>query len=92
MPETAGFELAPDWVCEVLSPRTAKTDRVDKMPIYARLGITHLWLVDPDLRMLEAYENREGKWLLLTTLEGDDAVAVPPFDAVSFSLATLWVD
>ena len=92
MPEAAWFELIPDWACEVLSPSTSRVGRVRKMPIYAQLGLRHLWLVDPDLRTLEAYENREGKWLLLTTLEGDAAVAVPPFDAVSFSLGTLWVD
>jgi hypothetical protein len=33
LPETAWFELAPDWVCENLSPGTARTDRVIEMPI-----------------------------------------------------------
>lgn len=45
LPETAWFELAPDWVCEVLSPSTAKTDRVVKMPLYARYEVAWLWLV-----------------------------------------------
>jgi len=47
------FELAPDWVCEILSPSTAQVDRTVKMPIYARENITYLWLVDPDLKTLE---------------------------------------
>ena len=38
LPETAYFELAPDWVCEVLSPGTQAIDRADKMPIYADHG------------------------------------------------------
>src|SRR6185503_17557356 len=33
LPEAAYFELAPDWVCEVLSPGTQAIDRADKMPI-----------------------------------------------------------
>lgn len=53
LPETAWFELAPDWLCEILSPATARLDRVEKLPIYASHGVGHVWLVDPDLRTLE---------------------------------------
>ena len=91
LPETAWFELAPDWVCEILSPGTTRTDRAIKMPIYAREGIPQLWLVDPDARTLEVYHRQpDGHWLLLATLKEDDAVQQPPFEAVSFSLAMLW--
>lgn len=92
LPETAWFELAPDWVCEILSPSTARIDRVEKLPIYASHGVKHAWLVDPDLRTLEVFENTGGHWLLLTVLEGDAEVKQPPFDAVSFDLSSLWVD
>lgn len=92
LPETAWFELAPDWACEILSPSTAGVDRAEKLPIYAAQGIAHVWLVDPLLRTLEAYENQNGRWLLLNTLKNDDAVSLPPFDAISFSLASLWAD
>ncbi|MGF1642186.1 MAG: Uma2 family endonuclease [Thiotrichales bacterium] len=92
LPETAWFELPPDWICEILSPSTAKVDRVEKLPIYARHGVQHAWLVDPDQRTLEVFELCEGKWLLLTVLANDDAVSQPPFDAISFGLAGLWAD
>lgn len=92
LPETAWFELAPDWVCEILSPATARIDRKEKMPIYATWGVAHLWLVDPDLRTLEVYANRDGRWLLLATLSENDAVAQPPFDAITFGLAALWAE
>lgn len=91
LPETAWFELAPDWVCEILSPATARTDRAIKMPIYARAGVQHLWLVDPDARTLEVYARQDDDhWLLLTTLKDDDPVCQPPFDAVTFALDSLW--
>ena len=90
LPETAWFETAPDWVCEVLSPRTARDDRVTKMPLYAKFGVGHLWLVDAILRTLEAYELRESRWSLLTTLKETDRVRLAPFDAIEFSLADLW--
>jgi Uma2 family endonuclease len=92
LPETAWFELPPDWVCEILSPSTAKVDRAEKLPIYARHGVKHAWLVDPDLRTLEVFENRAGQWLLLTVLENAAAVSQPPFDATSFALDALWAD
>ena len=47
LPEEAFFRLAPDWICEVLSPSTVAHDRVEKMPVYAREGMRHAWLVDP---------------------------------------------
>lgn len=92
LPETAWFELPPDWACEILSPSTARVDRAEKLPIYARHGVRYAWLVEPDLRTLEVFENREGQWVLLTVLEDDAAVSQPPFDAISFSLSSLWAD
>lgn len=91
LPETPYFELAPDWVCEVLSPATQRTDRSDKMPIYAKAGVGHLWLVDPDPRTLEVYQlQSDGHWLLLVTLCNDQSVQQPPFEAISFDLSLLW--
>jgi Uma2 family endonuclease len=92
LPDTAWFELAPDWVCEILSPSTARVDRAEKLPIYARHGVKHAWLVDPDVRTLEVFENQNGKWLLLTVLESNADVSQPPFDAISFPLGNLWAD
>lgn len=90
LPETAYFELPPDWVCEVLSPARARIDRVDKLGIYAAQGIAHAWLVDPDLRILEVFTLVEGRWRLDAALKDADEVCAPPFDAVRFSLAALW--
>ncbi len=92
LPETAYFETTPDWACEILSPSTARLDRGEKRDVYAREGVTHLWLVDPTVRQLEAFELREGRWVLLTTLSGSAEVAVAPFAAVPFSLGSLWAD
>jgi Uma2 family endonuclease len=91
LPETAWFELAPDWSCEILSPTTARTDRVIKMPLYARAGILHLWLVDPNLKTLEIYQLIDGLWSLIASLKDDDPVRQPPFDAIEFLLGGLWV-
>jgi Uma2 family endonuclease len=90
-PETAYFTLAPDWVCEVLSPGTARIDRVVKMPLYAEQGVEWLWLVDPDQQTLEVYRLLEGHWLLEQTAQQADEVNASPFVEHRFSLADLWV-
>ena len=90
VPDEHRFEVVPDWVCEILSPSTAKKDRVIKLPIYAHYGVAHVWLVDPLAQTLEAFELQQGRWVLIATLKDDDEVAVPPFDAAPFSLADLW--
>ena len=91
-PTGAYFDLAPDWVCEVLSPSTRAIDLGSKRDIYAREGVGHLWFVDPDAKTLEAFELCEGKWVLLATLADDAPVSLPPFDAVTFPLDALWPD
>jgi Uma2 family endonuclease len=48
------IEVVPDWVFEVLSPATAARDRVTKRALYARAGVRHYWLIDPEARVLEA--------------------------------------
>ncbi|HUL14253.1 MAG TPA: Uma2 family endonuclease [Methylococcaceae bacterium] len=91
IPEDHRFEVVPDWVCEILSPSTVKKDRILKLPLYARYGVAHAWLLDPVARTLEAFELREGAWTLIGSLKDEDAVCLAPFAAISFSLAELWV-
>ena len=91
-PDAAYFTVAPDWVCEVLSPSTRQLVVTEKRDLYARERVRHLWFVDPDARMLEAFELREGHWLLLATLVDDAPVSLPPFDAITFLLDALWPD
>ena len=90
LPETAWFELAPDWVCEILSPSTARDDRVVKMPIYAREGVGHIWLIDPDQKTLEVYALQDERWLLLGAHKDDEQVSPPPFEALELELSVLW--
>ena len=83
--------LPPDWVCEVLSASTRRLDLQEKRPVYAtREGVGHLWLVDPTDRTLEAFELREGEWVLIGSAKDDEPVSIRPFDAVTFSLGDLW--
>jgi Uma2 family endonuclease len=91
LPDVVFFELAPDWVCEVLSPSTAGFDRVKKLPIYAEHGVSHAWLVDPAEQTLEVLELTASRWTLVGAYQGDAQVRAVPFAMVELPLARPWV-
>jgi len=86
------FTAPPDWVCEVLSPRLEKKDRIEKMPIYAAAGVKYAWLIYPRYRSLEVFRLHDGKWLSLAGHVGNVTVRAEPFDAVELDLSRLWRD
>ena len=131
LPETAWIGIAPDWICEVLSPSTQSYDRGEKRTIYAeeyssyteepavtiqngfgktrrstftgKAGFTKIKgyratalapftqiTLTCVFRMLEVFELREGKWLLLDVFHDNANVTAQPFAQVSFSLGLLW--
>jgi len=90
MPDVAASTLAPDWVCEVLSPSTAVLDREKKMRAYARQGVSHLWLVDPLQQALEVYRLAGSRWSQQGTWKGQGPVRAEPFEALELKLGVLW--
>jgi Uma2 family endonuclease len=92
LPEEAYFSLAPDWICEVISPSTAAMDRVKKLSIYAREGVSHAWLVDPIARTLEVLRLDGVRWTIVSTWSGLVTVRAQPFDAIDLDLSLLWED
>jgi Uma2 family endonuclease len=89
-PEADWIDTAPDWVCEVLSPETEARDRGEKGTVYAKAGVRHLWLVDPRPQILETFEFKDGKWVLLDLFRDEAQVAAHPFVEVAFPLGLLW--
>jgi Uma2 family endonuclease len=85
------FTLAPDWICEVVSPGSQRTDRVRKLPIYLEHDVSWAWLVDPIARTLEVYERAANRWTLAGAHGGDETVRAVPFDAVEIELEGWWV-
>lgn len=86
----AHYALAPDWVCEIHSERTRSRDRNKKMPIYAREGVRHLWLVEPLARTLEVHRLIEDRWVLAQSFSGEARVRAEPFEAMELELALVW--
>jgi Uma2 family endonuclease len=90
LPGSASMSLAPDWVCEVVSPSTERIDRVHKLPIYARERVRHLWLINPSTRTLEVLRLSSEGWLLVSTAEGSSRIRAEPFEAIELELPALW--
>jgi Uma2 family endonuclease len=101
--QPAYFETRPDWVCEILSPSTAKLDRTQKLGVYARAGVGHVWLIDPIARFVEVLVREpqhefgagapgEGRWSIAATIGDPECVQLEPFAAVELELRLLWAD
>jgi Uma2 family endonuclease len=91
-PDVRPIALAPDWVCEVLSPSNQAHDRVTKRKIYAEHGVPHYWIVDPDARTLEAFTLRDGVWTDAGSFdESAEHARIAPFDAVEVPIGRLFL-
>lgn len=89
-PRTAATSLAPDWVCEVLSPSTVALDRGAKLRVYARESVRSVWWIDPEARTLEVLRLAGAHFLLLSSHSGDARVRAEPFEAIELELSVLW--
>lgn len=92
LPEEHRFTVPPDWICEILSPRTASIDRVKKMRTFARHGVPYVWLIDPALRTLEVFKLESGRWVRCDAFEGNETVRAEPFHEIEIDLGILWVE
>lgn len=92
LPDKAYFEVAPDWVCEVLSPLTARYDRISKRKIYAENNVSHYWIIDPANKTLETSALNNKDYGLANVFGGDDKVSAPPFEAIELLLTDLWME
>lgn len=85
-----GVEGPPTLVVEILSPTTATTDRTTKRGLYARYGVPHFWLVDPDARVIESHVLRGGEYAVAVRASGTQPVDLPPFTDLGLVPSSLW--
>ncbi len=75
--DVVGLRLA----VEVLSPSTARYDRVVKRAFYQRAGVEEYWIVDLDARLIERWRPEDtGPEVLTERLQWTPADAVAPFE------------
>ena len=68
-PADGWVRTPPLLVVEVLSPSTRSEDTIRKSADYARGGVGQYWIVDPDLRTIDAWKLVEGEWEQLAHLD-----------------------
>lgn len=78
--DEAGCRGAPDWIIEILSPRTAAKDQKEKRDAYERAGVREYWLVHPTDLVLTIYRLADGAYGRpeVQSLAGETPVAVIP--------------
>lgn len=86
------ISVAPDWVCEILSPATARMDRTEKMPLYAKHLVSHAWLIDPILKTLEVFRFEPGRWVVLGVYAESAKLHAEPFSEIELDLGLLWLE
>jgi Uma2 family endonuclease len=91
VPDEPYLTLAPDWICEVLSPSTQAVDRSKKLRIYGREGVAHAWLVDPIARSLEVLSLEARQWKERGRYADEARARAAPFDSIELELSALWI-
>ncbi|HXA19024.1 MAG TPA: Uma2 family endonuclease [Thermoanaerobaculia bacterium] len=90
IPKDHRFVIPPEWVCEVISPSTARIDRGRKMDIYSEHDVAWLWIIDPIARLFEMFTLESERWSRVHTYSGNDVVRAEPFPEAEIDLASIW--
>jgi Uma2 family endonuclease len=75
---------------QIINPSSGDIDREDKFKQYAKGGVAHYWIIDPQERTAEAYSLVRGKYRLAASAKGNQTVNFPPFQELEIPLAELW--
>jgi Uma2 family endonuclease len=84
------IDTVPDWVCEVLTPASARLDLGLKLPRYAKAGIRNAWIVNPVHRVVEVFHQVHERWVLSHAFAGEDRVRAAPFGDTELLLTPFW--
>lgn len=74
---------------KILSPGSARDDRLKKLRIYASHDVRWTWIVDPDARSVECFEAVEGLPRQTLVAQEGETPALPPFD-LPIAIDALW--
>ena len=80
-----GCKGAPDLVIEILSPSSARHDRLRKFHAYRKAGVPEYLIVDPDTRMAEACVMVDGHYSM-ARYDDTDLVPLHTLPGLSLSL------
>jgi Uma2 family endonuclease len=82
---------SPDLVVEIISFGTARKDRINKMRVYARFGVRHVWLIDPDSETIEAFQLDEQIYRIVALHQGEEEFMPLLFSGLVIPLKALFL-
>ena len=62
---------APEWVVEIISPRTRRIDRTTKAGLYASYAVSEYWIIDPDEQTIDVFVLERGVYREREFAEGE---------------------
>ncbi len=80
LPDENPLRIVPEWTCEILSPTSARDDRLKKLRLYAQEGVAWTWIVDPVARSIECFESARGLPQQVAVAAEGETARLPPFD------------
>jgi len=86
------IDLAPDWVCEIVSPGHERKDTFTLFLLLQRHRVPFYWLIWPEDRTLIAYQLDGDHYRIIATLAEPIRARVPPFDDIELDLAYILGD
>lgn len=86
----AGAEGAPDFVVEILSPKTRWLDLVNKKRLYATRGVRELWTIDPEPRIVTIHRFAEGATESVSEIAETGVLITPLLPGLKISAQLLY--
>jgi len=83
---------APDWVVEILSVSSRKTDEMIKKKLYEQYGIQEYWIIDPELQMVKIYRMTDTKYIRTAEIscEGNELLTTPLLPGMEIQLTEIF--
>jgi len=86
-----GIEGTPDLIIEILSPSTARHDKITKLNLYRRTGVAEYWIVDPTDNTLTTHRLVGGEYIA-NAYDETGTVTVSALPGFEMDLSTVLTD
>lgn len=81
---------APDFAIEIISPASAKIDRLDKRLAYQRAGVREYWIIDPANQIVEVYLLKKHILELHNVYNSQDVIPVHILEDFTIDLSLIF--
>jgi Uma2 family endonuclease len=86
----AGAEGTPDFVVEILSPKTARLDYDNKRRIYTSTGVEELWIIPPQSQKIEVFHLQKNATAPAVTHDAEARFTSALFPGLEFDAARIF--